>query len=89
VTSIVSHVIDPAYMQHPLTILKKRRPDRQRLAIMMQIIQQMLGKKLALVPHVSFGDVIDWQTAKEAGDSLRVIVTSAQRQLKTHLTWQV
>ena len=32
--------------------------------MMIQIIQQMLGKKLDLVPHVSFGEAIDWRAAQ-------------------------
>ena len=88
VTSIVSHVIDPAYMKHPLTWLQRTRPDRQRLAMMIQVIQQMLGKKLDLVPHVSFGEAIDWSAGENAGDPLQVVVWAARRLLKSHLAWQ-
>ena len=76
VTSIVSHVLDPGYMRHPLTWLQRARVDRQRLAIMAQLIQQMLGKKLDLVPHVSFGEALDWRAAKAAGDSLQAVVAA-------------
>ena len=48
-------------MHHPLTWLRRRRPDRQRLAMMIQIIQQMLGKRPQIVPHVSFGAAISPQ----------------------------
>ncbi|MFH1183951.1 MAG: 1-acyl-sn-glycerol-3-phosphate acyltransferase [Chloroflexota bacterium] len=88
VTSIVSHVIDPAYMKHPLIWLRRARPDRQRLAMMIQIIQQMLGKKLDLVPHVSFGEVTDWPAGENAGDPLRAVVGAARRLLQSHLAWQ-
>jgi 1-acyl-sn-glycerol-3-phosphate acyltransferase len=88
VTSIVSHVIEPAYMHHPLTWLKRARPDRQRLAMMIQLIQQMLGKKLELVPHVSFGEAIDWRSAPDASGSLEAVVESARSLLKSHLAWQ-
>jgi 1-acyl-sn-glycerol-3-phosphate acyltransferase len=87
VTSIVSHVIDPVYMHHPLTWLRRRRSDRQRIAMMIQIIQQMLGKKLNLVPRVSFGEAIDWRTTSETGDSLRAVVDAETRLLRSHLTW--
>lgn len=88
VSTIVSNVLDPWYMRHPLTWLKRGRVDRQRLAIMIQIIQQMLGKNLDLVPRVSFGEAIDWRAAKEAGDSLQAIVAAAKRLLRAHLSWQ-
>jgi hypothetical protein len=88
VTSIVSHVLDPAYMHHPLTWLRRRRADRQRLAMMIQIIQQMLGKKLDIVPRVSFGAAI-----VPCGDSspsfrLENIVQSASALLGSHMAWQ-
>lgn len=88
VTSIVSNVIEPAYMHHPLTWLRRARPDRQRLAMMIQIIQQMLGRKLDLVPRVSFGEVIDWTAVRDAGDALRAAVQAASRLLRSHLAWQ-
>jgi hypothetical protein len=88
VTTIVSNVLDPAYMRHPLTWLQRSRIDRQRLAIMIQIIQQMLGKNLDLVPRVSFGETIDWRSAKGAKDSLQAVVEAAKRLLRAHLSWQ-
>lgn len=88
VTSIVSHVIEPSYMHHPLTWLKRARPDRQRLAMMMQLIQQMLGKQLDIVPRVSFGEVIDPNRYASAEHVLPVVAESAQRLMKSHLAWQ-
>ena len=88
VTSIVSNVIDPVYMRHPLTWLRRRRADRQRLAMMIQIIQQMLGKKARIVPHVSFGAVLAHQRTATAESTLSAIVGSAECLLKSHLAWQ-
>ncbi len=88
VTSIVSHVIDPAYMHHPATWLKRARPDRQRLAMMVQIIQQMLGKQLDIVPRVSFGDVLDPGRFAGTDRLLPVVTESAQSLMKSHLAWQ-
>jgi hypothetical protein len=88
VTSIVSHVLDPAYMHHPLTWLRRRRPDRQRLAMMIQIIQQMLGKRLQIVPHVSFATAIRPQESSGTRPTLETIVASAERLLQSHLAWQ-
>jgi hypothetical protein len=88
VATIVSHVLDPRYMRHPLTWLQRARVDRQRLAMMLQVIQQMLGKKLNLVPRVSFGEAIEWRAAQKTGSSLEVVVEAAKRLLRTHLAWQ-
>ncbi len=88
VTSIVSHVLEPAYMHHPLTWLKRTRPDRQRLAMMIQIIQQMLGRQLEIVPRVSFGEAIDPAQFASLDHALPVITKSAQSLMKSHLAWQ-
>ncbi len=88
ITSIVSHVIDPAYMHHPFTWLQRARPDRQRLAMMMQLMQQMLGKKLDIRPRVSFGEVIDGARFNGTEHLLPVITESASDLLKSHLAWQ-
>ncbi len=86
--SIVSRVLDPAYMRHPITRLRHSRPDRQRLAMMMQIIQQMLGKQLDLRPRVSFGKLLDVETIGGAQQTLAVITHSAQALMQSHLAWQ-
>jgi 1-acyl-sn-glycerol-3-phosphate acyltransferase len=87
VTSIVSHVLDPAYMHHPLTWLRRRRADRQRLAMMIQVIQQMLGKRVDIVPHVSFGEMIAVDDSS-ANRRLESIVQSASALLSSHMAWQ-
>jgi 1-acyl-sn-glycerol-3-phosphate acyltransferase len=88
VTSIVSHVLHRAYMHHPATWLRRQRRDRQRLAMMLQVIQQMLGKKLDVVPRVSFGEPVrpDAFSSNETG--LATIVESATSLLRSHLAWQ-
>jgi hypothetical protein len=88
VASIVSHVLDPAYMHHPLTWLRRRRADRQRLAMMIQIIQQMLGKRLDIVPRVSFGPAIIARHDSSAACRLDNIVQSASALLGSHMAWQ-
>jgi hypothetical protein len=89
IASIVSGVLDPRYMRHPITWLRKRRPDRQRLAMMMQVIQQMLGKKLDLVPRVSFGELLNLQSIGGPERALQATIESARRLLKQHLTWKI
>jgi len=88
VTSIVSHILHPAYMYHPVTWLRHRRRDRQRLAMMLQVIQQMLGKKLDLVPRVSFGEPVCSGAAASTETTLETIVESASSLLRSHLAWQ-
>ncbi len=88
VVSIVSGVIAPPYMHHPITWLRRARPDRQRLAIMIQIIQQMLGKKLDIIPRVSFGELLNMASIGEPEAALPVIVRSAKGLMQSHLAWQ-
>lgn len=89
VTSIVSNVIEPNYMHHPLTWLKRARPDRQRLAMMIQLMQQMLGKRMEIVPRVSFGKVIDPMELPAEASLLPLVTDSARDLMKSHLAWQV
>ncbi len=88
ITSIVSNVIDPRYMRHPITWLRRARPDRQRLAMMIQIIQQMLGKKLDLAPRVTFGNLLNIQTMGGPDHALQAIIDSARCLLRGHIVNQ-
>ncbi len=88
VTSIVSNVIEPGYMHHPLTWLQRARPDRQRLAMMIQLMQQMLGTRLEIVPRVSFGKIIDPAALHGQGCLLPLVTDSARDLMKSHLAWQ-
>jgi hypothetical protein len=89
VASIVSHVLEPRYMRHPVTWLRRARPDRQRLAMMLQIIQQMLGRKSNLVPRVSFGEALSLKDIGDPGDAHQRVIESARQLLGSHLAWQV
>ena len=88
--TIVSGVIARAAFSHPFTWLRRQRPDRQRLAFMLQMMRQTLtGKELfGLVPRVSFGDLIGMSDANTPAQTLNKITTSARRLLQSHLTWQ-
>ena len=85
VPAIVGGVIDPRYMRHPITRLRRSRMDRQRLAMMMQIFQQMLGQKLDLVPRVSFGEALDLQSMGVPERAMEIITDSARQLLRSHL----
>ena len=85
--TIVSGVISRKMMRHPITRLRKERPDRQRLAFLMQIAQQILSgkEKFGLTPRVTFGEVI----AGTHQHVLDQVHDSARRVLKQHMEWQV
>jgi len=88
--TIVSGVISRAAMSHPLTWLRSRRPDRQRLAFMLQMAQQVLTgrEKYGLVPHVSFGPLLGLSDTGRADQTLDCITESARSLLQSHLRWQ-
>ncbi|MCK6539526.1 MAG: 1-acyl-sn-glycerol-3-phosphate acyltransferase [Anaerolineales bacterium] len=84
--TIVSGVIKPAFMRHPITRFRKARPDRQRLAFLHQLARQMLsGRELfGLTPRVTFGEVI---TGENHEHILADIEQAARRQLHQHMAW--
>jgi hypothetical protein len=87
--TIVSGVIARAAFRHPFTRLRKARPDRQRLAFMLQMVRQTLaGRELfGLTPRVSFGDLIGLPEGGDPGQALQAITESARRLLQSHLAW--
>lgn len=88
--TIVSGVIARSAFRHPITWFRKRRPDRQRLAFMFQMMRQILsGKEIfGLVPRVSFGEVIAPSEDLPQAQALEAITTSARGLLQSHLEWQ-
>lgn len=88
--TIVSGVIAPAAFRHPLTRLRRRRPDRQRLAFMLQMMRQVLaGRELfGLAPRVSFGELIGLPESGSPQQAMQAITASARRLLQSHLAWQ-
>jgi hypothetical protein len=85
--TIVSGVISKAAMHHPITWLRKARPDRQRLAFMVQFIRQMIANKeiFGLQPRVTFGDLISVENTTDREHMLQSVTQSAHRVLKTHM----
>ncbi|MGZ9220824.1 MAG: 1-acyl-sn-glycerol-3-phosphate acyltransferase [Anaerolineales bacterium] len=86
--TMVSGVIAKSAMSHPITRLRKIRPDRQRLAFMYQMIRQILcGRELfGLTPRVTFGELISINNTTDHEHMLQTINESAHRVLKTHMT---
>jgi hypothetical protein len=55
--TIISGVISPKWVKHPITWLRKKQIDRQRLAEFGQVITQLIKPgKLMLSPRISFGE---------------------------------
>jgi hypothetical protein len=79
--TMVSGVLHPRFMRHPMTWLRSAREDRQRLAMMAQIVEQMLGRKIGLVPRVVFGDLVSEQSAGGRENILPTVIDSARRML--------
>jgi hypothetical protein len=81
----VSGVIAPALMRHPITLFRRTRADRQRLAFIYQMICQVLsGRELfGLTPQVTFGEVL---SSANHQNVLSEVEQSARRTLKKHLS---
>jgi Acyltransferase len=85
--TMVSGVISKAAMHHPITWIRRARPDRQRLAFMYQMIRQMLAGRevFGLTPRVTFGDLISAANTTDREHMLQTITRSAHHALKTHV----
>ncbi len=83
--TMVSGVISPFAMRHPVTWLRRARPDRQRVAFILQIFRQILsGEELyGLTPRVTFGEVL---SSSDPQHLLAKIAQSARRTLEQHLS---
>jgi hypothetical protein len=88
VVSIVSGVLDPSCMRHPLTWLRRGRVDRQRIAEMLQIIRQLLGRKMDINPRVSFAESLDMEHIGNRDSTMDVISQGAKELLQSHMAWQ-
>jgi hypothetical protein len=87
VVSIVSGVLSAKSLHHPLTWLRRKRVDRQRLAMFAQVIQQMvMGQNLSLTPWVTFGQVTSLERLNGLPGVLPVIIASAQQLLALRTT---
>ena len=84
--TIASGVISRSAFRHPITWLRKARPDRQRLAFMYQFVRQLLsGRQIfELMPRVTFGEIL---SGKNHAPMLAEIEEAARRTLDRHMTW--
>jgi len=85
--TIVSGVIAQAAFRQPITWLRKRRADKQRLAFMYQMLRQTITNRetFGLTPRVTFGEIV---TGKHYEQVMQDITGAAERSLQSHLAWQ-
>jgi 1-acyl-sn-glycerol-3-phosphate acyltransferase len=83
--TIASGVISHSAIRHPITWLRRARPDRQRLAFMYQFVRQLLsGRQIFdLMPRVTFGEIL---SGKNHAHILAEIEQAARRTLDRHMT---
>lgn len=80
----VSGVISRTIFHHPITWLRKKRNDKQRLTFMYQIIRQVLsGRELfGLKPQVTFGELLE---GIDPSNILAEVEHAARRTLQKHI----
>lgn len=86
-TTIVGGVIARAALYHPITLLRRKRPDKQRLAFMYQMLRQVTSgqETFGLRARVTFGELISGKTQQHILDE---ITLAAHQTLRKHLSWQ-
>jgi len=86
--TIVSGVLARACTRSPLTRLRKRPRDRQRIAEFIQVIQQMVRERsYALVPDISFAEPLTSERlriAHGAGEAMDALVHAAEQLFARH-----
>jgi hypothetical protein len=65
--TIVSGVVSPYWAKHPITWLRKRQIDKQRLSEFGQVITQLVKPgKLMITPRISFGEPFTEEELRQA-----------------------
>jgi hypothetical protein len=88
VTAIVSGVLAPECLNHPLTRVRRGRIPRQKVAIFVQVLQQLLfSKQYDLVPRVTFGSpLVGAQlSGLSPAEKMALVVADAKNVLALHL----
>ena len=89
VPAVVSGVLLPRYVRHPLTRVRRKRRDRQRISEYLQVIRQMLVPgRLLVEPHITFGQpmtIDELNHAAPADGTTAPIAWHARRVLASHL----
>jgi len=76
VPAIVSGVLAPRFVWHPATWVVRGRLQRQRVAIVVQFISQMRGKRVSIIPSVEFGSPLAGGLLQD--DPLPMVIASAR-----------
>lgn len=85
VVTIVSGVVSPLVLNSPLTWIKRKKIDRQRVAETLQIAFQVLFKRqLGLIPKVTFGQPMTADELARAGSVQEGITAQAHNLLGLH-----
>jgi len=86
--TIISGILAPVFTHHPLTVFRRKRQDKQRIAEFIQGMRQMLAPgKILLEPSLSFGPPLSLHEFKEKNDLHKLaseVVNLALNQLKVH-----
>ncbi len=87
--AVVSRVIIPKYLAHPITRVRKGRRERQRIAEFLQVINQMVyKKKFNQVPLVSFAQPFSLEqisAEKDINKLLPYSIARAKELMQNHL----
>ncbi len=87
--AVVSRVIIPKYLAHPITRVRKGRRERQRIAEFLQVINQMVyKKKFNQVPLVSFAQPFSLgqiSAEKDINKLLPYSIARAKELMQNHL----
>lgn len=86
--TIVSGILAPFFTKHPLTIFRRNRQDKQRIAEFFQGIRQMLSPgEILLNPELSFSPPLtieDFRHREDIKMLAKEIIRKAQNQLMSH-----
>ncbi len=89
--TVVSGVVSPQWARHPLTWLRRKQIDKQRLSEFGQVISQLLFPgRLMLTPRLSFGPSADLEALRaesSADDLLPAVIRREQALLAEHMEW--
>jgi hypothetical protein len=81
---VVSGVVSAHWARHPITFLRRKQIDKQRLAEFGQVITQLLfPKKLMLSPVISFGPCVSTAILRRetSGESLLPAIIKREKDL--------
>lgn len=88
VTAIVSGVLAPECLNHPLTWVRRGRIPRQKVAIFVQVLQQLLfSKQYDLIPRVTYGCPLTGAQLNglSPAEKMALVIADAKNVLALHL----